>query len=75
MNHDQLTHLECVDFIRLTISQSNQNVASVLATEIKELCESGQANRQQIWAELSPSERKQFTQLVSNSKITEEVSC
>ena len=67
MNRDHLIQLECLDFIRLSISQSNSTAASILATEIKELCQSGQANRHKIWAELSPDEQERFRELLCSS--------
>jgi len=65
MKPDQLTQQECLDFIRLAIFRGNQTAASILATEIKGLCESGYVNRHKIWAQLSEWERERFRELVA----------
>lgn len=60
MKADPLLHQEALKFIRLAISKDDPKFARSLAATIKNICESGQANRQEIWAELSPDEREQF---------------
>ena len=64
-NLDQLTRTECCDFIRLAIHKGDPKFARSLAGTIKNICQSGQANREEIWADLKPQEQERFRLLVA----------
>ena len=65
MNPDPLLQQEAIEFIRIAIHKDDPKFARSLAGTIKNICQSGQANRQQIWAELSPDEQERFRELVT----------
>ena len=64
MKPDPLLQQECVNFIRLSIQKADPQFARSLAGTISNICASGQAKRERIWAELSPEERERFRELV-----------
>ena len=67
MNPDPLLQQEAVEFIRIAIHKDDPKFAVSLAATIKNICTSGQANREEIWAELSPQEQERFRELVAAS--------
>ena len=68
MNHDPLLQQEALEFIRIAIHKDDPKFARSLAATIKNICTSGQANRQQIWADLSSDERRRFRELVESER-------
>ena len=68
-NLDQLTRTECCEFIRLAIHKGDPHFAQNLAITIKEIFESGQANREAIWADLKPQEQERFRLLVAGERL------
>ena len=68
MNLDQLLRQECLDFIRIAIYKGDPHFAQNLAITIKDICQSGQVDRQQIWADLSSDERRRFRELVAGER-------
>jgi hypothetical protein len=67
MNVDPQSHSECLEFIRTAITTNDPQTARDIASVVKEVCASGHAKREAIWAELSESEREQFRQLLTAS--------
>ena len=65
MNHDPLIQQEALEFIRLAISKADPKFARSLAATIKNICESGQAKRKEIWAQLTADEQERFRALVA----------
>jgi hypothetical protein len=64
---DPQAHAECLEFIRAAIASSDPETACYVASVLKEVCVNGHADRNAIWADLSPGEREQFRLLVSTS--------
>ena len=64
MKADPLLQQEAIEFIRIAISKADPKFARSLAATIKNICTSGQANREAIWADLSPQEQERFIELV-----------
>jgi hypothetical protein len=64
---DPRAHAECLEFIRAAIASSDPETAQDIAAVLREVCASGHADRNAIWADLSPGEREQFRLLVSTS--------
>jgi len=64
MNHDPILEQEAVEFIRIAISKDDPKFARSLANTIKNICSSGQANRSEIWAQLTDWERERFRELL-----------
>jgi hypothetical protein len=69
MNHDELLQQECVNFIRIAISKDDPKFARSLAATIKNICTSGQANREEMWGELTADERERFRSLVDLERL------
>ena len=65
MNHDPLLQQEAIEFIKLAISKADPIFARSLAATISNICQSGQANREEMWAELTADERERFRELVA----------
>lgn len=65
MNPDPLLQQEAIEFIRIAIYKDDPKFARSLAGTIKNICTSGQANREEIWAELSSEEQVRFRELVA----------
>ena len=65
MNPDPLLQQEALEFIRIAIYKGDPKFARSLAGTIKNICQSGQANREAIWADLSSDERRRFRELVT----------
>ncbi len=61
---DPSSHLECLEFIRSAIASSDPETAQDIAAVLREVCASGHADRNAIWADLSPDEQEQFRSLV-----------
>ena len=70
MIYDPLAHHECLEFIRAAIASGDPQTTRDIASVIKEVCAFGQVDREQIWAELSSEEQKEFTQLVKQPADT-----
>lgn len=68
MKPDPLLQQEAIEFIRIAIHKDDPKFARSLAGTIRNICESGQANRQQIWSELSLWEQEQFRLLVAGER-------
>ena len=68
MKPDPLLQQEAIDFIRIAIHKGDPKFARSLAATIKNICTSGQANREEIWAELSPQEQERFRELVAGER-------
>ena len=62
---DPQSHQECLEFIRAAIASGDPQTARDVASVVKEVCSSGYADRAQIWAELSESERAAFSELTA----------
>jgi putative DNA primase/helicase len=62
---DPQSHAECLQFIRAAISENDPQTALDVASVVKEVCASGHANREAVWAELSESERATFSELTA----------
>ena len=65
---DPLLQQEALEFIRIAIYKDDPKFARSLAATIKNICTSGQANREQIWADLSSDERRRFRELVESER-------
>ena len=70
MKPDSLLQQEAIDFIRIAVYKGDPKFARSLAATIKNICQSGQADRQQIWAQLSSDERRRFRELVAASSCS-----
>jgi len=68
MKFDPLLQQESVEFIRLAIHKDDPKFAQSLARTIKNICSSGQANREEIWGQLTNWEQERFRQLLSDSR-------
>lgn len=68
MNPDPLLQQEAIDFIRIAIYKGDPKFARSLAATIKNICTSGQANREEIWADLSSEEQERFRDLVAGER-------
>lgn len=55
---DPETEAECVEFIRAAITAANRQTALDIKNLLAEVCDSGYADRTQIWADLTPIERQ-----------------
>jgi len=64
MKHDPILQKEAIEFIRLAIHRDDPKFARSLANTIKNICSSGQANREEIWARLTEWERERFRRLL-----------
>ena len=64
MSLDPRAHTECLEFIRAAIATDDPQTAREVASVVKEVYQSGHANRTQIWADLTPIERQQFQSLL-----------
>ena len=53
---DPATHLECLDFIRAAIVEADRQTAQDIKNVLAEVCNSGYADRAEIWAVLSETE-------------------
>jgi hypothetical protein len=68
MNHDPQSHAECLQFIRAAIASSDPRTARDVASVVREVCASGHANREAIWADLSSQEQEQFRVLLESER-------
>ena len=68
MKPDPLLQLEAIEFIKLAIHKNDPKFARSLAATIKNICTSGQANREEMWGELNPEERARFRELVESER-------
>ena len=69
MKPDSLLQQEAIEFIRIAIYKGDPKFARSLAGTITNICDSGQANREEIWAELSLWERERFRVLVAGERL------
>jgi hypothetical protein len=60
-------HTECLEFIRTAIASSDPETACYVASVLKEVCVDGHADRNAIWADLSPGEQARFKSLLADS--------
>ena len=65
MKADPLLQQEAIEFIRIAIHKNDPKFACSLAATIKNICQSGQVNREAIWADLSSDEQERFRLLVA----------
>jgi len=64
MKHDPILQQEAIEFVRIAISKDDPKFARSLAGTISNICSSGQANREEIWAQLTDWEQERFRQLL-----------
>ena len=69
MNHDPLLQQEAIEFVRIAVHKADPKFARSLAGTIKNICQSGQVNRQEIWAQLSAQEQERFRVLVESERL------
>ena len=72
MKPDPLLQQEALEFIRIAISKADPKFARSLAATIKNICTSGQANREEIWVQLSSGEQERFRLLVAGDVVIDE---
>jgi hypothetical protein len=68
MKPDPQSHAECVEFIRAAIASNDPQTALDVASVVKEVYESGHANRAAIWADLEPQEQACFRELLESER-------
>jgi hypothetical protein len=62
---DPAAHAECLGFIRTAIASADRTTARQIAAVVKEVYESGYADRAGIWAALTQTEQQQFQKLLA----------
>ncbi|MEG3972056.1 hypothetical protein QUA00_31215 [Microcoleus sp. T2B6] len=68
---DPATHAECLGFIRAAIASNDHTTAHHIAAVVKKVCESGHADRTQIWRDLTESEQTQYRELLAPPPIVQ----
>lgn len=53
-------HAECLEFVRAAIASGNPEFVSQIATIVRDCCQRGYTNKQQILDDLTPTEQKQW---------------
>ena len=67
MKFDPILQQEAVEFVRIAIYKDDPNFARSLANTISNICTSGQANRSEIWGQLTNWEQERFRQLLGRA--------
>jgi len=66
---DPAAHIECLEFIRAAIAEADHQTACDIAEVVREVYESGHADRDALWQSLTPSEQTQYRELLAPPPI------
>jgi hypothetical protein len=69
---DPAAHTECLEFIRMAIASNDRQTAIDIKNVVAEVYQNGHADRQKIWADLTPSEQNQYRQLLAPPPIVQD---